>query len=91
MLAVNTILHPTDFSERSQYAFWLACSLARVTTIRLPNRGRVSGSSNQRSLSLSRATSPTRYARSIAHLRLSEERKASRNVRVKTGGDGVMR
>src|SRR5436305_10571791 len=29
MLAVNTILHPTDFSERSQYAFWLACSLAR--------------------------------------------------------------
>ena len=29
MLTVKTILHPTDFSERSHYAFWLACSLAR--------------------------------------------------------------
>ena len=35
MLAVNTILHPTDFSERSQYAFWLACSLARDYDARL--------------------------------------------------------
>jgi nucleotide-binding universal stress UspA family protein len=29
MLAINTILHPTDFSERSDQAFRLACSLAR--------------------------------------------------------------
>jgi nucleotide-binding universal stress UspA family protein len=29
MLAINTILHPTDFSERSDWAFRLACSLAR--------------------------------------------------------------
>jgi nucleotide-binding universal stress UspA family protein len=29
MLAIHTILHPTDFSERSEYAFRLACSLAR--------------------------------------------------------------
>jgi nucleotide-binding universal stress UspA family protein len=35
MLAVTTILHPTDFSERSQYAFWLACSLARDYGARL--------------------------------------------------------
>ena len=35
MLAVNTILHPTDFSERSQYAFWLACPLARDYGARL--------------------------------------------------------
>src|SRR5207249_11047036 len=35
MLAVNTILHPTDFSERSQYAFWLACVLARDYGARL--------------------------------------------------------
>jgi nucleotide-binding universal stress UspA family protein len=35
MLAVNTILHPTDFSERSHYAFWLACSLARDYGARL--------------------------------------------------------
>jgi Universal stress protein family len=35
MLPVNTILHPTDFSERSQYAFWLACSLARDYGARL--------------------------------------------------------
>jgi nucleotide-binding universal stress UspA family protein len=29
MLPIHTILHPTDFSERSTYAFRLACSLAR--------------------------------------------------------------
>jgi nucleotide-binding universal stress UspA family protein len=29
MLPIHTILHPTDFSERSGYAFRLACSLAR--------------------------------------------------------------
>jgi len=29
MLAIRTVLHPTDFSERSEYAFRLACSLAR--------------------------------------------------------------
>jgi nucleotide-binding universal stress UspA family protein len=29
MLAIRTILHPTDFSERSDYAFRLACALAR--------------------------------------------------------------
>jgi nucleotide-binding universal stress UspA family protein len=29
MLTIKTILHPTDFSERSQDAFRLACSLAR--------------------------------------------------------------
>jgi nucleotide-binding universal stress UspA family protein len=29
MLAIKTILHPTDFSEGSDYAFRLACSLAR--------------------------------------------------------------
>jgi nucleotide-binding universal stress UspA family protein len=29
MLAIKTILHPTDFSERSDQAFGLACSLAR--------------------------------------------------------------
>jgi nucleotide-binding universal stress UspA family protein len=29
MLALQTILHPTDFSEHSAYAFRLACSLAR--------------------------------------------------------------
>src|SRR6516165_8047637 len=29
MLAIKTILHPTDFSERSDLAFDLACSLAR--------------------------------------------------------------
>jgi nucleotide-binding universal stress UspA family protein len=29
MLAIKTILHPTDFSERSDYAFRLACALAR--------------------------------------------------------------
>lgn len=29
MLHLNAILHPTDFSEHSGYAFRLACSLAR--------------------------------------------------------------
>jgi nucleotide-binding universal stress UspA family protein len=35
MLAVRSILHPTDFSERSQYAFWLAGALARDYGARL--------------------------------------------------------
>jgi nucleotide-binding universal stress UspA family protein len=35
MLAVHTILHPTDFSDRSGYAFWLACALARDYGARL--------------------------------------------------------
>ena len=35
MLAVHTILHPTDFSENSQGAFWLACALARDYSARL--------------------------------------------------------
>jgi len=35
MLAVRTILHPTDFSERSQCAFALACALARDYGARL--------------------------------------------------------
>jgi len=29
MLAIQNILHPTDFSERSDHAFKLACALAR--------------------------------------------------------------
>jgi nucleotide-binding universal stress UspA family protein len=29
MLPIQTVLHPTDFSERSDYAFRLACALAR--------------------------------------------------------------
>lgn len=29
MLPIRTILHPTDFSERSEYALRLACALAR--------------------------------------------------------------
>lgn len=29
MLPIHTILHPTDFSQYSEYAFQLACSLAR--------------------------------------------------------------
>lgn len=29
MLPIRAILHPTDFSEQSAYAFQLACSLAR--------------------------------------------------------------
>jgi universal stress protein A len=35
MLPIQTILHPTDFSERSGYAFQLACSLARDGGARL--------------------------------------------------------
>ena len=35
MLAIQTILHPTDFSERSGFAFRLACSLARDYGARL--------------------------------------------------------
>lgn len=35
MLQFQTILHPTDFSERSEYAFRLACSLARDHDARL--------------------------------------------------------
>ena len=29
MLALKTILHPTDFSPRAEHAFHLACALAR--------------------------------------------------------------
>jgi nucleotide-binding universal stress UspA family protein len=29
MFAIRTILHPTDFSEQSEYAFGLTCALAR--------------------------------------------------------------
>src|SRR6516162_5515666 len=35
MLAIQTILHPTDFSERSDFAFRLACALARDYGARL--------------------------------------------------------
>jgi nucleotide-binding universal stress UspA family protein len=35
MLPIKTILHPTDFSERSDFAFRLACSLARDYGARL--------------------------------------------------------
>jgi nucleotide-binding universal stress UspA family protein len=35
MLAIRTILHPTDFSEPSQYALGLACALARDYGARL--------------------------------------------------------
>lgn len=35
MLSIRTILHPTDFSERSKYAFRLACTLARATGARI--------------------------------------------------------
>jgi len=35
MLSVQTILHPTDFSERSEYAFTMACALARDFGARL--------------------------------------------------------
>jgi nucleotide-binding universal stress UspA family protein len=35
MLPVRTILHPTDFSERSDHAFRLACALARDCGARL--------------------------------------------------------
>jgi nucleotide-binding universal stress UspA family protein len=35
MLPVATILHPTDFSEHSEFAFRLACALARDYKARL--------------------------------------------------------
>jgi nucleotide-binding universal stress UspA family protein len=35
MLPIRTVLHPTDFSEHSGYAFRLACSLARDYGARL--------------------------------------------------------
>jgi nucleotide-binding universal stress UspA family protein len=35
MLSIRTILHPTDYSERSEYAFRLSCSLARDYGARL--------------------------------------------------------
>jgi len=35
MLPIRTILHPTDFSESSNFAFRLACSLARDYSVRL--------------------------------------------------------
>jgi nucleotide-binding universal stress UspA family protein len=35
MLPIRTILHPTDFSEYSDYAFRLACALARDYGARL--------------------------------------------------------
>jgi nucleotide-binding universal stress UspA family protein len=35
MNSIKTILHPTDFSERSAIAFHLACSLARTYHARL--------------------------------------------------------
>jgi nucleotide-binding universal stress UspA family protein len=35
MLAIRTILHPTDFSEHSANAFGLACALARDYSARL--------------------------------------------------------
>lgn len=35
MLPLRTILHPTDFSEHSAFAFRLACSLARDYNARL--------------------------------------------------------
>jgi nucleotide-binding universal stress UspA family protein len=35
MLAIRTILHPTDFSKHSQYALGLACALARDYGARL--------------------------------------------------------
>jgi nucleotide-binding universal stress UspA family protein len=35
MLPIKTILHPTDFSDRSAYAFQFACALARDYGARL--------------------------------------------------------
>ncbi|MGH7169175.1 MAG: universal stress protein [Gemmataceae bacterium] len=35
MLPLTTILHPTDFSEHSEFAFRLACALARDYNARL--------------------------------------------------------
>jgi nucleotide-binding universal stress UspA family protein len=35
MLSIQTILHPTDFSDTSEHAFHLACALARDYSARL--------------------------------------------------------
>jgi nucleotide-binding universal stress UspA family protein len=35
MLTIRTILHPTDFSQASRYAFQMACALARDYQARL--------------------------------------------------------
>ncbi len=35
MLPIHTVLHPTDFSDRSEFAFQMACSLARDYGARL--------------------------------------------------------
>jgi len=35
MMPIHTILHPTDFSDRSEFAFRMACSLARDYHARL--------------------------------------------------------
>jgi nucleotide-binding universal stress UspA family protein len=35
MLPIRTVLHPTDFSKYSDYAFRLACTLARDYGARL--------------------------------------------------------
>lgn len=35
MLPIHTILHPTDFSERSEFAYRMACALARDYGARL--------------------------------------------------------
>lgn len=35
MLSIRKILHPTDFSEHADYAFQLACALARAQDARL--------------------------------------------------------
>jgi nucleotide-binding universal stress UspA family protein len=35
MLSIRTIIHPTDFSEHADYAFRLACALARDYDARL--------------------------------------------------------
>ncbi len=35
MHSIRTVLHPTDFSERSEYAFQAACSVARDQGARL--------------------------------------------------------
>jgi nucleotide-binding universal stress UspA family protein len=35
MLPIKTILHPTDFSDRAEYGFQLACALARDYGARL--------------------------------------------------------
>ena len=51
MLALQTILHPTDFSEHSNNAFHLACALARDYNARLVvllGRGVASAAGRQR-------------------------------------------